>query len=46
MKRIITKVTLSATFVLLFVSALAGCVNHSTEAESIVTNQDLLRKVK
>lgn len=39
MKRIITKVTLSATFVLLFVSALAGCVNHSTEAESIVTNQ-------
>lgn len=39
MKRIIAKVTLSATFVLLFVSALAGCFKHSTEAESIVTNQ-------
>ena len=40
MKKIITKGMLSVTLVLLFVSALAGCVKHSTEAENTITNQE------
>ena len=40
MKRIITKAMLSATLVLLFVSALAGCARRPAEAEKTGTDQE------